>query len=77
MSKKKRTINELRQVKDAAYKHPLSHDIARIEKSKKNAVSALRDAHTILVEGYPDTATTKYILSSISHLVDLLNASDE
>ena len=69
---KKRTIDELRQVKDTNYVAPLSHDSAKKNNIKHEALHHLIRAHSILCENYENSSSTQYILSSISQVVDLL-----
>jgi len=69
---KKRTMDELRQVKDTNYVAPLSHDVVKEKKSKAEALHHLLRAHSILCENYENSSSNQYILSSISHVVDIL-----
>jgi hypothetical protein len=69
---KHRTINELRQVKDTNYQAPLSHDEAKDNRNKEEALHHLLRAHSILFENYENSAANQYVLSSISQIVDLL-----
>ena len=69
---KKRTIDELRQVKDTNYVAPLSHDKAKDRCDKEEALHHLLKAHSILFENDENSASDKYVLSSISQIVDLL-----
>ena len=71
---KKRTIDELRQVKDTNYIAPLSHVTLKEKKDKESAIYYLGKAHSFLVEE-GSSATNQYVLSSISHLVDLLQSN--
>lgn len=77
MAKKKRTINELRQVKDAVYQPPISHQDAKIENTKERVIEYLIKSHSILFENYPPSALNQYVLSSLSHLVGLLKEPNE
>lgn len=69
---KERTIDELRQVKDTNYVAPLSHDKAKGRCNKEEALHHLLKAHSILFENDKNSASDKYVLSSISQIVDLL-----
>jgi len=69
---KKRSIDELRQVKDTNYVAPLSHDQAQDRGNKEDALHHLLKAHSILFKNYENSASDQYVLSSISQIVDLL-----
>jgi len=69
---KKRTIDELRQVKDTNYVAPLSHDKVKDKNTKNEALHHLLRAHSILCENCENSSTNQYILSSISQVVDIL-----
>ena len=69
---KKRTMDELRQVKDTNYVAPLSHDVVKEKKPKAEALHHLLRAHSILFENDTNSPANKYVLSSISQIVDLL-----
>ncbi len=73
---KKRTIDELRQVKDTNYIAPLSHVTVKEKKDKESVIDYLGKAYTLLGEGQ-NSATKQYILSSISHLIDLLHSNEK
>lgn len=68
---KKRTIDELRQVKDTNYVAPLSHTTVKEKNDTESVIYYLGKAHSLLGEEH-NSATNQYVLSSISHLVDLL-----
>tara|TARA_R110000824_G_scaffold167526_1_gene344513 strand:+ start:675 stop:905 length:231 start_codon:yes stop_codon:yes gene_type:complete len=72
MITKKRTINELRQVKDTIYHPPVSHEEAKLKNIKDRAIEYLLKSHSILFEDYPSSPRNSYVLSSISHLIDIL-----
>jgi len=72
---KERTINELRQVKDTNYQPPLSHEKVREEKNAYGVVDHLLAAYKILSEEDKKSATHQYILSSVDHLLGLLENS--
>jgi len=69
---KKRTMDELRQVKDTNYVAPLSHDVVKEIKTKEEALHHLLRAHSILFENYENSSSNQYILSSISQIADML-----
>ena len=67
---KKRSIDELRQVKDTNYVAPLSHDQAQDRGNKEDALQHLLKGHYILFKNYENSDSDQYVLSWISTLCE-------